>query len=77
MNYRSTSLVEILQPPRNNWLRSLSRRKSNPPEGVRIVRFSNGYDDDDLEIAEPAAATGTSGHNLSPLAHSEAVASLP
>jgi len=55
MTQRSTSLVDILQPPRNNWLRQLARRKSNLPAGVRVVRFSD-HEDDDPEVAEAVAA---------------------
>lgn len=55
MNSRSMSLVDILHPPRNNWLRNLSRRKSNLPAGVRVVRFSD-YEDDDPEVAEAVTA---------------------
>jgi len=54
MTQRSTSLVDILQPPRNNWLRQLARRKSNLPAGVRVVRFSD-HEDDDPEVVEAAA----------------------
>lgn len=55
MNSRSMSLVDILHPPRNNWLRNLSRRKSNLPAGVRVVRFSD-YEDDESEVAETVTA---------------------
>jgi hypothetical protein len=55
MSQRSMSLVDILTPPRNNWLRQLARRKSDLPAGVRVVRFSD-YDDDDPDVVEAAAA---------------------
>jgi hypothetical protein len=55
MSQRSMSLVDILTPPRNNWLRQLARRKSDLPAGVRVVRFSD-YDDDDLDGAEAIAS---------------------
>ncbi len=51
MKQPGISLVDILTPPRNNWLRQLARRKSDLPAGVRVVRFSN-VDDDDLDSAE-------------------------
>ena len=54
MTQRSMSLVDILKPPRNNWLRQLARRKSDLPAGVRVVRFSD-YDDDP-EVAEAGVA---------------------
>jgi hypothetical protein len=55
MTQRSMSLVDILTPPRNNWLRQLARKKSNLPAGVRVVRFSN-VDDDDLDNPEAVAS---------------------
>jgi hypothetical protein len=55
MTQRSMSLVDVLSPPRNNWLRQLARKKSNLPVGVRVVRFSN-VDDDDLDSAEAIAS---------------------
>ena len=55
MSQPSMSLVDILKPPRNNWLRQLARRKSDLPAGVRVVRFSN-VDDDDPEVADAAVA---------------------
>lgn len=56
MSQPSMSLVDILTPPRNNWLRQLARRKSNLPAGVRVVRFSNG-DDEDIDSPEAITAT--------------------
>jgi hypothetical protein len=55
MTQFSMSLVDILTPPRNNWLRQLARRKSNLPACVRVVRFSN-VDDDDLDSTEAIAS---------------------
>lgn len=55
MTQPSMSLVDILTPPRNNWLRQLARRKSDLPAGVRVVRFSN-VDDDDLDNPEAIAS---------------------
>ncbi|HTY03393.1 MAG TPA: hypothetical protein VMC81_06660 [Rhodocyclaceae bacterium] len=55
MSHHSMSLVDILSPPRNNWLRQLSRKKSNLPAGVRVVRFGN-VDDDDLDGTEVATS---------------------
>lgn len=51
MNQQAVSLVDILTPPGNRWLKELSRRKSELPAGVRIVRFSEN-DDDPAEIDE-------------------------
>jgi hypothetical protein len=56
MTQRNMSLVDILSPPRNKWLRQLARRKSDLPVGVRVVRFSNNVDDDDLDGPETIAS---------------------
>lgn len=55
MNQQAVSLVDILTPPGNRWLKELSRRKSELPAGVRIVRFSEN-DDDPAENDEGAPA---------------------
>jgi hypothetical protein len=57
MSQRSMSLVDILTPPRNNWLRQLARRKSDLPAGVRVVRFSD-YDDEP-EVVEATTSAPT------------------
>ena len=38
MTQRAMSLMDVLAPPGNDWLRELSRRKSDLPAGVHIVR---------------------------------------
>ena len=48
MTQPTMSLIDILEPPANQWLKELSKRKANLPAGVRVVRFS----DDDSETAE-------------------------
>ncbi|MBU0752263.1 MAG: hypothetical protein KJ787_13400 [Gammaproteobacteria bacterium] len=53
MTQQAASLIEILSPPGNRWLMELSRRKSDLPEGVRIVRFNDGDDD----LLDDVAAT--------------------
>lgn len=57
MNQQAVSLIDVLSPPGNRWLKELSRRKSELPAGVRIVRFSDGEDDpaenDDAACAKP------------------------
>lgn len=45
MTRRAMSLMDVLAPPGNDWLKELSRRRSELPAGVHIVRF--GTDDDD------------------------------
>lgn len=45
MTRRSMSLLDVLAPPGNSWLKELSRRKSDLPAGVTIVRFGEGDDD--------------------------------
>jgi len=61
MSQRSMSLVDILTPPRNNWLRQLARRKSDLPAGVRVVRFSD-YDDDTEVVEATASAPSRQDH---------------
>ncbi len=39
------SLVDVLTPPDNQWLKKLSWSKVNLPAGVRVVRFSDADDD--------------------------------
>lgn len=45
MTQRAMSLMDVLAPPGNNWLKELSRRKSELPACVHIVRFGDGEDD--------------------------------
>lgn len=52
MTQRAMSLMDVLVPPGNDWLRELSRRKSDLPAGVHIVRFS----DPDDELTEDSAS---------------------
>ena len=56
MTRRAMSLMDVLAPPGNDWLRELSRRKTDLPAGVQIVRFS-AADDDQADDDEGAAAT--------------------
>ena len=55
MTRRSMSLMDVLAPPGNDWLKELSRRKTDLPEGVRIVRFNDGEDD----LADDGDGSGT------------------
>lgn len=47
MTQRSVSLMDVLAPPGNHWLRDLSLRKEGLPAGVHIVRFGDVDDDRD------------------------------
>ncbi len=49
MNQRVVSLMDVLAPPGNNWLKEISRRKSDLPAGVQLVRFSDADDEPALE----------------------------
>lgn len=55
MTRNATSLLDVLVPPGNTWLKELSRRRSDLPAGVRIVRFSEA-DDDAFADEERSAA---------------------
>jgi hypothetical protein len=45
MTQRAMSLMDVLAPPGNDWLKELSRRKADLPAGVHIVRFGDGEDE--------------------------------
>ncbi|MBI3095184.1 MAG: hypothetical protein HYY97_09960 [Rhodocyclales bacterium] len=45
MTQRAMSLMDVLAPPGNNWLKELSRRKTDLPAGVHIVRFGDSEDE--------------------------------
>ena len=59
MTQRAMSLMDVLVPPGNAWLRELSRRKSDLPAGVHIVRFS---DSDDEATDDSESGGGKSRH---------------
>ncbi len=40
-----TSLLDIIDPPGNPWLKDLQRGKAELPRGVRLVRHSSGDTD--------------------------------
>lgn len=42
MSKPKSSLLEILQPPGNQWLQDLKRSATPLPEGIRIVRHEEG-----------------------------------
>ena len=39
------SLMDILDPPFNTWLRQLGKGKVSLPAGIRLVRHENGEED--------------------------------
>ena len=45
MNQRVVSLMDVLGPPGNDWLKEISRRRSDLPAGVHVVRFSDADDE--------------------------------
>ena len=55
MTPQGMSLMDVLAPPGNRWLMELSRRKSDLPPGVQIVRFNDA--EDDLDEGEAGAGT--------------------
>jgi hypothetical protein len=52
MTKTTMSLIDVLEPPANLWLRKLGRRAAELPVGVRVVRFSENDDDTALEVPE-------------------------
>lgn len=61
MTKSSMSLIDVLEPPVNLWLRKLGRRSAELPVGVRVVRFSEADDDTGLEVEEPKAKRRRTG----------------
>ncbi|MBI5109813.1 MAG: hypothetical protein HZA62_13835 [Rhodocyclales bacterium] len=49
MTRRAMSLMDVLAPPGNDWLKELSRRRSDLPKGVHIVRFGEGDEEPVLD----------------------------
>lgn len=48
-------LIDVLSPPMNRWLSEISRRRTNLPVGVRVIRFGD-ESDDGLDKPEQAGA---------------------
>ena len=57
MTQRAVSLMDILMPPGNDWLREISRRRTELPAGVHVVRFSDAEE----ELTDDAEGARTSG----------------
>lgn len=55
MTQRGMSLMDVLAPPGNDWLKELSRRKTDLPAGVHIVRFGDNDDDSAVDDESTAA----------------------
>ncbi|MFA4968281.1 MAG: hypothetical protein WC540_01510 [Sulfuritalea sp.] len=49
MTRRAMSLMDVLVPPGNDWLKEISRRKTDLPPGVHIVRFGDGDDESAID----------------------------
>ena len=62
MKQQTISLLNVLMPPGNRWLMELSRRKSELPPNVRVVRFG-GNDDETEDETEAVAASRSKGKN--------------
>ncbi len=63
MTQKALSLMDVLAPPGNRWLAEISRRKSDLPAGVHIVRFGDG-DEDSLEQSEGEDAEAEPGRTV-------------
>lgn len=59
MSHPKIRPIDILSPPANQWLSELTRRKTDLPAGVRVVRFSEG-DEDGLDKTEEGAGSSMS-----------------
>lgn len=49
MTRQAMSLLDVLSPPGNDWLKEISRRRSELPNGVRVVRFGDNEDETHLD----------------------------
>jgi len=54
--------MDVLAPPGNTWLREISRRRTDLPAGVHVVRFG-GPEDDSFDEATTATAKPRSRKN--------------
>lgn len=54
MNQRVVSLMDVIAPPGNDWLKEISRRRSELPACVHIVRFG----ENDEELADDGESSG-------------------
>lgn len=53
-----SSLLDILQPPGNQWLEHLTESDTPLPEGVRVVRYEDGA----REVFESGTAPHRTAH---------------
>lgn len=64
MSKQRLSLMDVLNPPVNPWLKEISQRNAKVPAGVRVVRLGGEEDDDPLDqaltsrVRRSAASTG-------------------
>jgi hypothetical protein len=58
-----TTLIELLVPRDNPWLRNLTHRQEGPPDMVRIIRFGNGEEDSGEDGASSELLAVTKPHN--------------
>ena len=69
MTQHRISLIDVLAPPANRWLKELSRRQANLPAGVRVVRFSDGDDglgrsDEVMDAISPRSPEDTDSDSI-------------
>lgn len=56
MKPETTTLMDVLTPPGNPWLRKiLAARGGSVPEGVQVVRFGGRDDADEFDAPPPTA----------------------
>lgn len=60
---QTLSILDVLDPPENQWLKSLQKRKLNLPTGVRVIRFDGEEDEhpDEREFVRVAKAQTLGG----------------
>lgn len=59
---QTLSILDVLDPPENHWLKSLQKRKLNLPTGVRVIRFdgeeNDATDERDSDLVAKVATLG-------------------
>lgn len=68
MSQYTMSIIDVLVPPENPWLKKLAKSKANLPAGVRVVRF-NVDDDDRLDNLEEVQEVAGAIDRQLPAAH--------
>jgi hypothetical protein len=58
-----TTLIELLLPRANPWLRNFAIRQGDPPSMVRIIRFGSDDEDAGEDVASNESLCPVNSHN--------------